>query len=120
MGRDDRMGRRINLNEPCEIQYVTRDEIRQDFEIDAMNLSPNALATRVERDHSIVDDFRDLINGPAFIWHPIWADDPEAENWRRGFLSIARRFDSTYWKWVFFFDRKYKFPEENEDSGTAP
>lgn len=112
MGRDDRMGHRLNLTEPCEMQYLTRDETKRKFEIDVLNLSSNAIATRIPRDHDITDDYGDLINGPAFIWHSHWADVPNTPNWRRGFLSIARRVNSEYWKWVFFFDRKYTMADQ--------
>lgn len=110
MGRDQRMGVRFEPKEPCEIQFRTRDEEKRDYEIEVLNLSSNAIATKISRNHAIVDDYGDVISRPVHIRHRLWVNDPDLENARRGFLSIARRLNSDYWKWVFFFDRKYPLP----------
>lgn len=115
MGSDERMGVRIQPAEPCEMQFQTREDEKRDYEIDVLNISSNALATRIPKKHDIVDDYGDLISRPVNIRHPIWAEEAEMTNWRRGFLSIARRLNSDYWKWVFFFDRKYALPEQKND-----
>lgn len=111
MGRDDRMGQRMDLQDACEMQFLTRTDDRRKYKIDVLNLSANALAAKIPKNHDIVDDYGDVINGAVFLWHSIWAEDRKVENWRRGFLSIAQRINSSHWKWVFFFDRKYPLPE---------
>ncbi len=107
MSKDQRMGDRILLNKPCEVRYTTFEEESLYHDLDVINLSSNAIALRIPRDHKITKNYHVLINGPARLQHEIWAANPDLENWRRGFLSVARRINSRFWKWVLFFDRKY-------------
>jgi len=107
MVKDRRTGERILLNEPCEVRYTVLSEKSRHHELDVMNLSSNAIALKIPRDHEITRDYHELINGPALLHHEAWASNPELDNWRRGFLSLARYINSRSWKWVLFFDRKY-------------
>lgn len=108
------MGQRILLNKPCEVRYTDSEEVSCQHELEVINLSSNALALRIPRDHEITHDYHELINGPALLQHEVWASNPELENWRRGFLSTARRINSRCWKWVLFFDRKYPLSQLEE------
>jgi len=112
MARDQRMGERVLLGEPCEIRYTDRQDTPHNHQLDVINLSSNAIALRIPRDHDITRDYSAIINGPVLMEHKVWKSDPDLDNWRRGFLSIARRINSQFWKWVFFFDRKYPLPPE--------
>ncbi|MFB6226943.1 MAG: hypothetical protein ABEH89_01300 [bacterium] len=121
MGKEERMGRRTGLKELCEIQFNTRDGDRRQHKVQSLNLSSNAIALKVGLDNDIIDDYGDLISGVAFLNHPVWSDDPEQKNWRRGFLSLAQRMNSTHWKWVFFFNRNFPYPKRinNPSSGRS-
>lgn len=107
MSQEQRMGERHRLKEPCTIRYTDYDGETLTHDVNVLDLSSSALALRIPRDDEVTHNYSELINGPALLKHPHWAEDPEMAVWRRGFLSIARRLNSEYWKWVFFFDRKY-------------
>lgn len=107
MSQNQRMGARHELNEPCTIRFNDYEGESQTHDVDVLDLSSNALALRIPREDDVTRHYSELINGPALLKHPHWSEDPELSDWRRGFLSIARRINSDYWKWVFFFDRKY-------------